>query len=186
MSAMTPIQGDDGRWYRFEGYDTLGKPVRIEVEPPVREFEAIAPEPVPESPLAVMAGGLGLPAKGSVDRMKKGLLYREPKADGTYGKWYQSIWFWFWVVVTAFFTRWWISVSWGSMYDSTGGYSGDPDAGDYVLTLFGWVWWGWMPLGIGAIGALQAAGYKRLAVAWSVTITALIAAYFARNNRSRT
>lgn len=178
MSTVTPHY-IEGKWYVYDGYDALGKPVPIEVDPP-QEIAPVQPAP---SPLSTMAQGLVLPPKATVSKAKW-LLHREPKTDGTYGKWYQSIWFWFWVIVTAFFARWWISVTWPESREMSYGMVDHPDADDYFLALAGWVWWGWMPLGIGVIGALQKAGYKRLAMAWSVTLTALMAMFFSRNQRT--
>ena len=188
---MEPFQGADGGWYIGMGYDVHGHPVLVPVDPP-RYTPAVA-SLLEQSPAAIATQVANGPIAETVTKTKEGLLYREPKADGTYGKWYHSIFWWVMVGVTAFGAMLWITQL---------GFSGsesednrmfmdpffDPDGGGslngmFWIGWFGWLFYAWMPLGIGAIGALQAAGYKRLAAAWSVTITALIAAYFARNNR---
>jgi hypothetical protein len=154
--------------------------------------------PIPEallsqSPAALATKVAHQPTAETVTKAKEGLLFREPKADGTNGRWYQSVFWWAMVGVTALGAFVWITalglddqaVRAGMMASPFGGdVNGGGGANwDFWIGWFGWVYYAWIPLGIGLIGALQAAGYRRLAAAWSVTITGLIALFFARNNR---
>jgi hypothetical protein len=181
---MQPFFAADGKWYVSMGYDVHGHPVLIEVDAPTQEFAAIpSPQapPAPDSPLAVLLGTrTAIPSKAKLNEAKQGLFYREPE----HGHWYQSIWFWFFVGVTAILARWWISVMWPEAREMSYGMVDEPTAMEYFVALCGWLFWGWIPLGIGAIGALQKAGFKRFAVAWSVALTALMALFFARNQRT--
>jgi hypothetical protein len=110
---------------------------------------------------------------------KRGLFYREPVTT----KWYESKWLWFWVGVTVVFA---IVMEYQFLQNPTAGYSmthpfSQEDRISWyeaMLTWFVWVYWAWMPLGIGAIGGLQKAGYKRLAVAWAIGLTALMTLFF--------
>lgn len=188
---MEPFRAADGHWYVGMGYDVHGHPVLVPVDPPGHT-------PIPEallaqSPAALATKVVHQPIAETVVQVKQGLLFREPKADGTYGRWYQSVFWWVMVGVTALGALLWVTqlgFSGGGTEDAQMWMNPfvDPEGGEgwnfqFWIGWFGWLYYSWMPLGIGAIGALQAAGYKRLAAAWSVTITALIAAYFARNSR---
>lgn len=186
MSIAQPVY-QDGKWYRFEGYDALGKAVRVQVDPETVEIAAVQPEPAPENPLRTLMPGLPTVSKAKLQDAKKGLLYREP----VHGHWYESIWLWFWVGVTVvgMFICWNLGLSDPATHEAMFSAPGnDPHGGGanmgFWIGWFGWVYYAWIPLGIGAVGALQKAGYQRLAVAWAVGLAALIAAFFVRNERA--
>lgn len=104
----------------------------------------------------------------SPKRMMGSLLYREPD----HGHWYQSGWMWFFLGVTAMMAFIWNGPMNMPAEMNNGEWTG---AG---FAYFVWLFVGWMPLAASGIGALQKAGYKRLAAAYSVMLFALFTWFF--------
>jgi len=175
---------EQGVHYACMGYDVNGAPVRYRLtNQPVVEAPPVLAQPDPVGDIIAKIAPSPLTKQHWMTwrHWKDGILKREPVTT----KWWESIWFWCWMWVTAFLACWW----WYEMFMVTENHIIYSIHGVYqgweavALAAFGWLWWGWMPIGIGAIGALQKAGYKRLAVVLSVTMTALMAAFFARDDK---
>lgn len=166
---------DDGSWAVGVVDDYSNEPTwyaPVHVDEPAPE-----PEPVTGTSVAAFLPNDVQKVKNAVEfvkspkRVKSALFYREPD----HGHWYESGWMWFYLGLTVLCAFVWFGPM-GALGEATASMS-DPEADTVERMVFwgAWMFVGWMPLAASLIGALQKEGYKRLAAAYSIALTVVIA-----------
>lgn len=165
------LEAQDGSKVVYVGNDPLQQPwrwVTVEAAPVVEA------SPEPGLAATLMYPNSAATAQKPIDFVKSpkkvmgALLYREPD----HGHWYQSAWMWFFLGLTALCAIIWFGPMGASNLPSDG-----TDLGDFVH-YFGWLFVGWMFLAGSVTGALQRAGYRRLAAAYAIALWALISIFW--------